>query len=433
MKLTESQKQMLFESAKRMLLEANPNDPNGVSDAEFENSDFDGDPHEDEEFSKNDEFDPREFSKVIRELYLSYKSILAGSYRYIKKMDTLITGYNAGSPLLKFRWDNVYVAMQTALDDAGPNQKSLNKAGANFKHYLTNNLVTIINGTNIPTNKNMYIYFYKYFQNLMTRYYDETSEYFDYLKVIMESKIKHQLKLTKENNNTYHVFSHSSKNYLKTTHDYYYKMNFEASGTNKGFYKHVRDLFMKGKKVEDENHREPNPYDGQKPTNAPRLPHKGSNQEVSAQNDSINRRKYIAAKSDVLNKIHDLTKKFVASNYKDKAIKLELDKLDKELDSIEDIYLKLVNNPDLRYKFDSINDKFNGDGMGAWSEYNPGDGGSQRRSNRVTPKDPKRDNYRSTTKHPREPGFRQGNWDHDLQDYGRDNNRDLNDYGGRDD
>lgn len=442
MKLTESQKQMLFESAKRMLVEADypiglPNPPRAKqagpqSNSNTTDAEFDEGPSQDTQeqgddfnYSKDDEFKPSDFSDVIKTLYLSYKSILVASEKYITIVDKLLLGYNSGSKELKYRWDNVYVKMEELFDETFPgNQKNLNKSSHNFTTALRK-LVIIINGTNIPTNKAMYIYFYNFFKNLMKEYYEETYEYFDYLKHIRENVIKQQLKMSPENNKKYHVYSFGAKKYLERKIKYYYKMNFEQSGTNKGFYKHVRDLFMNGADFRDSNDKEYNPYDGQVPHGGAGLPYKGDN-------DTNHRRVYYAEENRLLNRIHELTQQYIASNYKDNNIKNEIDRLRQQIKDNEQEYFKKSNNTaKLKADVDNIRNYYKGDGV--WNDFHPGSGSSSRKRNNVTPNDPKRDNYRSTTKHQREPGFRQGNWDHDLQDYGRDNNRDINDYGGRDD
>ena len=425
MKFTDLQKSILFESAKKILAEANPYDNN--EDMSWEDENPKDNENETEDFGSA--YSPDELKEIVKKNFVLYKQLLTTTYWFVEAANKIIAHYING----QMTFHDVYVELDNLMNKQFQGKRmNLNKIAYNFEFYMKKLSQSIPKIGNAEY-KYLFNEFWIFFNKALYEYKDMSDSYYRYYNYLKDLVIMKDLKLTKEQISKYHTLSWDLRTNIKDTkilNTAYYKTIFNTNGTNKGFFDKMRDYADNKRNNPQDRSKPKNPYDGQKPTNAPQLDYKGSNEML----DTL---KFHSIENELLRKIQELTKKYIASNFKDKSISQEIDKIEAEMNENrkeyfandadrkkkDKKYYSNNNSPELKQRFEDTDKKYQG--WGAWNEFNP------KNPNSKTPKTiiPKGDKYRSRDTKENEPGFRQRHWDPDLQDYQRDNNRDLNDYG----
>lgn len=411
MKFTDLQKSILFESAKKILAEANPYDNN--EDMSWEDENPKDNENETEDFGSA--YSPDELKEIVKKNFVLYKQLLTTTYWFVEAANKIIAHYING----QMTFHDVYVELDNLMNKQFQGKRmNLNKIAYNFEFYMKKLSQSIPKIGNAEY-KYLFNEFWIFFNKALYEYKDMSDSYYRYYNYLKDFVIMKDLKLTKEQISKYHTLSWDLRTNIKDTkilNTAYYKTIFNTNGTNKGFFDKMRDYADNKRNNPQDRSKPKNPYDGQKPTNATQLDYKGSNETLS-------RVKFFTKENELLGKIHQLTKQYIDSNFKDKSIDQEISKLRQEIENNRKQHFSQNNDLDLKQEYDSVSRKY--EGWGAWNEFNPKNPKSK------TPKTiiPKGKDYRSKDRRESEPGFRQRSWDPDLQDYQRDNNRDLNDYG----
>lgn len=426
MKLTQIQKELLFESAKKLFLEADYpivpyNTPQSKqaqpgSNTNTQNEQPKGDTQSEEwegyeDYKRGDEFDPKDFRRCVENLFTTYKHILSATKSFITTVGTYILRYQKG----ELKGSSLFVAIRIALNRPTKKQpgeatkRSLNKAGHQFNELMTE-LRNIVASTNIPFNKKLYGFFYQFLEDLRQEHIQKTDQYFRYI-AYLSYKYFRTFDFAKHiPDKTWveklHEISFETENWVDKKLEKYYKMMFNDVGTNKGFYRMVRDMFMKHAPYESAEPDETNEYTGVKPDHTRKqIGHTGTDYEGA---EHI----YYVEYNRLLNLIHELTQKFIDSNYKDMNIKNQIQEVKDKIEELQSQRQQRAPNKKLKSKLQDIEDKYKG--WGSWSDFS--DKGSQ-------PKSPnfRDNNYRSKEAPKEQPRYRTGNYDPDLEDYRRRN------------
>jgi len=426
MKLTQIQKELLYESAKRMLLETGFPMTKYVADAEFEpegspnarrssqggGQESQGNYEGYEDFKKGDEFDPVDFRKLTDSIFFAFKHTLTATNVFIKTMDRNINRYIKGD----IRGDRMSILIQTAMDKPTkgnpdqPTPKSLNKSIKQFE-VLMRKLEVVVESTNIPFNKKLYGYFYEHCAKLKREYDSNTNQYYRYLAFLSQNYFDNFVLAKhipdKEWVGKYHEFSFSAKEWVEPMDKKYYKWSPHDIGTNKGFYRTVRDAFMnQGRPGDDEQSSRPNAYTGQRPD------HSRAAIEHTGDDYSGAEHVFYIEYNRLLNISLDLTRKFAASNYKDMNVKAQIDEIREKIDTLK--RQKQMRAPDDRefQKYQDIENKYQG--WGAWNDFNEVGG-------KTKPATFKKSTHRSKDAPKEQPRYRTGKYDPDFEDYRRKN------------
>ncbi len=408
MKLSLIEKQLLFESAKKILAEIKypivPVDPVQAKKAgpqtKQNSSGYD------EDSTKSDEFQPDEFHRFVRQVYLAYKAFLGATENYIESLDKYFLNFLRGQWMGPSTYFKVEQAMnmpnKKAPDQAS--RKSLNKT-TEVLNKLMNKFQDIVDSTNVKFNKSLYQYFFNFFENQMKEYRANTYDYFSYVAYISQNYLRlfdfAREVPDKEWPKNYHKYSYIAKDWVSSRYNKYYKTPFEGSGTNKGFYRTVRDMFMDEQDFRDPDPVRKNAYsDYEANYGREALPYNRSN-VVGARNI------FHAEENRLLNKIHDLTKRYIDSNYKDVAANEEIKQLRQQIETARKQMLSRTNDTDLQSDLDKIDKKYQG--WGAWKDFK--EKPSQGRDSGSSQGGGSEDSDR------RQPRYGVGNYDPELEDY----------------
>lgn len=432
---------MLFESAKRMLFEADypiglpkghkSNESGSDSKPDYIDAEFidDADEYEknrkkfEQEFGQDDEdaesyqsdqYTSQDFEKTVKYLYNTYKSILVASEKYIIMCDKSINKYINGEYVDrgKVLADAMFAQLNGVFKGT---QKSLNSAIHNFEKVGLRNLERIVNTTYNKYNKKLYLYFTHVFKKMVDNFNEKTKEAFMFLKYVINNYISVDKKISKNMLNKWGFLSTEAKNFLSDKLQKFYKWSFEKSGTNKGFFQTIKDAFFAQMSPEGSEY-EFNPYDGKNPNHdLEQMSYEGPGSTTIGHMNV-----FYTEENRLLNKIHDLTRVYIDSNFKNEKAKQEIEELNILRQKNRDKYIEQTNNNKLKAADDKLDREY--EGWGAWNKY------SQRPTKTSQPKDNSRNNYRSKDQRPPRTGYRQGGYDKDLEDYRREDQKEYNDY-----